>query len=446
MWQGARVQPERLRRVEKTRPQSRRCAVSLSAGAEIQPFVRAKQAQRVSRPRPSRRLGRIFNLTDFQPEAKKRLPRAIYAYVASGSEDETALHTNRNAFLDYRLVPRVLRGVTQHDQSRVLFGRRYAAPFGIAPMGGASVVTYGGDRHMAQAAQATGIPFVLSGNSITPMEKLARVCPGAWFASYQPPDDRDVEAMVRRVADAGFAVFAMTVDVPTESNREQERRADFSQPIRPHPGLLLQGLRHPGWVLSSALPTLLTHGIPHVANLTAEGGPSLFSGRMKQVSKHAALSWHHVELARRLWRGPMVLKGILSHEDARIARECGVDGIVVSNHGGRQLDAAATPLQVLPGIRAAAKGMAVLIDGGFRRGTDILTALALGADFVLIGRPFLYAAAAGGTAGVLHAIGLLSKELDRDLTLMGLRDLGELGPDSVLDVRLSAAANTATSR
>lgn len=413
--------------------------------AGTQPFIRARQAERAHKLRASRRLEHIFNLMGFEAEAKKLLPRSIYSYVASGSEDETALHTNRNAFLDYRLVPRVLRGVAQRNQSRQLFGRQYASPFGIAPMGGASVVTYAGDERMARAAHAAGIPFVLSGNSITPMEKLAHACPGAWFASYQPPEDQAVEKMVRRAAAAGFAVFAMTVDVPVESNREKEHRAGFSQPIRPHPKLVLQGARHPGWVLSSALPTLLTHGVPHVVNFSAEGGPSLFSGKMKQVSKHAGLSWHHVETARKLWKGPLVLKGILSSEDARIARECGVDGIVVSNHGGRQLDAAATPLHVLPGIRAVAKDLTVLIDGGFRRGTDILTALALGADFVLIGRPFLFSAVVDGIAGVLHAIELLSKEIDRDLALMGLHSLAELGPDSLLDVRLSAAANTATS-
>lgn len=420
--------------------------MSSSADAASQPFVRARQAEHAHKRRASRRLEQIFNLTDFEIEARKLLPESVYSYVASGSEDETSLHTNRNAFLDYRIVPRVLRGVQQRDQSRMLFGRRYASPFGIAPMGGASVVTYAGDRHMARGAHVAGIPFVLSANSITPMEKLSRVCPGAWFASYQPPDDHDVETMVRRVADAGYSVFAMTVDVPVESNREQELRAGYSQPIRPHPKLMLQGMRHPGWVLSSVLPTLLTHGIPHVSNLTAEGGPNLFSRRMKQVSKHAALSWHHVELARKLWKGPLVLKGILSREDARIARECGADGIVVSNHGGRQLDAAATPLQVLPGIRTAAKDMTVLIDGGFRRGTDILTALALGADFVLIGRPFLFAAAVAGAAGVLHAIALLSREIDRDLALMGLNTLSDLDSNAVLDVRSSAAANTATSR
>jgi len=297
--------------------------MSSSAEAGSKSFVRAKQTEKTYKLRASRRLEAILNLVDFEIEAKKLLPHSIYSYVASGSEDETTLHTNRNAFLDYRLVPRVLCGVEQRDQSRVLFGRRYAAPFGIAPMGGASVVTYAGDRHMAQAAHATGIPFVLSGNSITPMEKLARVCPGAWFASYQPPDFPAVERMVRRVADAGFAVFAMTVDVPVESNREKEHRAGFSQPIRPHPKLLLQGVRHPGWVLSTALLTLVTHGIPYVANLSAEGGPNLFSSKMKQVSQHAALSWHHVELARKLWKGPLVLKGILSGEDARIAANAG---------------------------------------------------------------------------------------------------------------------------
>jgi L-lactate dehydrogenase (cytochrome) len=250
--------------------------------------------------------------------------------------------------------------------------------------------------------------------------------------------------MVRRVADAGFSVFLMTVDVPVGSNREKDQRAGFTQPIRLNPKLLAEGAMHPGWVVSTALRTLLTHGIPHVTNLDYDGGPSLFSTKAKKIASHASLSWDHVEIARKCWKGPLVLKGILSREDARIARECGVDGIVVSNHGGRQLDAAATPLQVLPGILSAAKGMTVLVDGGFRRGTDVLIALALGARFVLVGRPFLFAASVAGTAGVRHAIDLLSKEIDRDMALLGIRGLDELGPDRLLDVRSSPISNTST--
>ncbi len=406
------------------------------------PFKRARQEEKELPVGYTRGLGRILNLMEFEQEARKVLPRAIYGYVANGSEDETSLQTNRNAFLDYRLVTRVLRGVTERDQSRALFGRTYAAPFGIAPMGGSSVVTYDGARRMARAARDTGIPFALSGNSIVPLERVARAYPGAWFASYQSPNPRAVEGMVKRVADAGYSVYIMTADVPVGSNREKDHRAGFTQPIRLNPRLIVEGALKPGWVFSTALRTLLMQGIPHIDNLDYEGGPSLFSSNVKKIAQHASLSWQHVEIARRHWRGPLVVKGVLSQEDARVARECGVDGIVVSNHGGRQLDAAATPLHVLPGIVEGAKGLTVMIDGGFRRGTDVLIALALGAQFVLIGRPFLFAAAVAGQAGVLHAVELLSKEIDRDMALLGLRSLSEVGPEMLLPMRGSAAADT----
>jgi len=417
---------------------------SPSAQLPEKPFVRAAKEEKRMPIGYTRGLGRILNLHDFELAAKNVLPEAIYGYVANGAEDETSLHTNRDAFLDYRLITRVLRGVRQRNQSWSVFGETYAAPFGIAPMGGCSVVTYDGDRHLARAAHETGIPWVLSGNSITPMEKLSRVCPGAWFASYQAPNTQSVEGMVKRAADAGFAVYAMTADVPVGSNREKDHRAGFTQPIRLNTRLVLEGAKKPGWVINTALRTLLKHGNPHIVNLDYDGGPSLFSTKAKSIASHAGLTWQHVETARKHWQGPLVVKGVLSREDVRIARECGVDGIVVSNHGGRQLDGAATPLQVLPGIVAAAKDLTVMIDGGFRRGTDVLIALALGAQFVFIGRPFLFAAAIGGKAGVLHAIELLSKEIDRDMALLGLDRLNQLSPDMLLDVRQSSVSNTST--
>ena len=387
----------------------------------------------------ARGLGSILNLNDFQAAAKRVLPRAIYGYVENGSEDETSLQSNREAFLDYRLVTRVLRDVEHRHQTVSLFGKTFAAPFGIAPMGGSAAVTYDADRRMARAASKAGIPFALSGNSITPMERVARVCPGAWFASYQSPNTRAIEGMVSRVADAGFGVFVMTADVPEGSNREKDHRAGFSQPIRFNRKIVLDGMRRPGWVVSTALRTLLTRGVPHIDNLDYNGGPSLFSRSVTKIASHASLSWAHVELVRKRWKGPLVVKGLLSREDARIAREAGVDGIVVSNHGGRQLNGAAAPIHVLPGIVEEAKGLTVLIDSGFRRGTDVLTALAMGAHFVLIGRPFLFAAAVGGEAGVRHAIDLLSKEIDRDMAMLGLHRLGEIGPEMLLNVRGSAA-------
>ena len=411
-----------------------RGGIGVTAQTLEQPFTAAEHAGRRLRFQYRRRLRSILDLESFWPAARRTLPHAIYGYVANGSEDETSRKTNRAAFLDYRLVPRVLVGVQRRSQDRTLFGRRFAAPFGIAPMGGSAAVTYDGDNVMARAAAECGIPFVLSGNSIIPMEEVARHCPGAWFASYQSPNVKSIEGMVQRVAAAGFRVFVLTADVPVGSNREKDAQAGFHQPIQFNRKIVRDGVLHPGWVVSTAARTLLKRGIPHIANLEYDGGPSLFSQAAGKIASHSGLSWDHVRLIRRLWKGPFVVKGILSPEDACTARDCGVDGIVVSNHGGRQLDRAATPLQVLPHIVAAAGDMAVIVDGGFRRGTDVLTALALGADFVLIGRPFLFAAAVAGEAGVLHAIELLSKEIDRDMALLGMRELAEIGPDRLLRV------------
>ena len=269
---------------------------------------------------PPRRVRRCLDLEDFQAVARRRLPRAIYGYVANGAEDETSLATNREAFLDYRLLPRVLVGVERRSQETTLFGRSYAAPFGISPMGGSAAVAYDADNVLADAAARRGIPFVLSGNSITPMEEVIRHHPGAWFAAYQSPTAKAIEGMVHRVADAGFSTFVLTADVPVGSNREGDARAGFSQPIRLNSRLVRDGILHPGWLVSTAARTLLTRGVPHIDNLEPQGGPSLFSRSVGKIASHATLSWDHVRLIRRLWDGPLVIKGILCGEDARIAR------------------------------------------------------------------------------------------------------------------------------
>ena len=412
----------------------------LQAAALERPFKAAESASRHLTFRYRRRLQSILDLSGFQAAARRVLPHAIFGYVANGSEDETSKDTNRAAFLDYRLVPRVLAGVEVRSQNTTLFGRRYAAPFGIAPMGGASAVTYDADNQMGRAAAACDIPFVLSGNSIVPMEEVAQCSPGAWFASYQSAHSRAIEGMVARVAAAGFRVFVLTADVPVGSNREKDAVDGFHQPIQLNHQMIRDGILHPNWLISTAVRTLVKRGIPHIDNLEYDGGPSLFSQSVGSIASHAGLAWDHVRLIRRLWQGPFVVKGILSPEDARTARHCGVDGIVVSNHGGRQLDKAVTPLMMLRDIVAEAGDMKVIVDSGFRRGTDVLTALALGADFVLIGRPFLFSAAVAGEAGVLHAIQLLSKEIDRDMALLGLRQLDELGPDRLLKLAPGPAA------
>ena len=378
------------------------------------------------------KLNQILDLDDFDRAARQRLPRAIYGYVAHGSETETTLRTNRAVFDGWRFVTRNLVGVTKRDAATTLFGHRYASPFGIAPMGGSALFAYNGHAVMARAAAEVNVPFILSANSIIPLEEIARINPNAWFAAYQSPNANAIGGMVERVTRAGIPVLALTTDVPIGSNREADARAGFGFPIRPNPRLSWDIATHPRWMAGVLGRTLLRRGYPHIVNLEPDGGPGLFSTKVQGIAAHEALSWEHVRMMRKLWKGPFVLKGLLSPADVALAREHGVDGVILSNHGGRQLDYAASPIQVLSAAIVEARGMTVMIDSGFRRGTDILKAMALGAECVFIGRPFLFAAAFAGKAGVQHAISLLSKELDRDMAMLGLRQVSEMRPELLI--------------
>jgi L-lactate dehydrogenase (cytochrome) len=354
------------------------------------------------------------------------LPRAIHGYVAHGSETETTLRTNRAVFDSWRFVTRNLIGVTERDQSINLLGHCYASPFGIAPMDGSALVAYDGHAVMARAAAEANIPFILSANSIIALEEIARINPNTWFAAYQSPNADAIKGMVERVSGAGIRVLALTTDVPVGSNREADVRAGFGFPIRPNPRLIWDIVAHPRWMAGVLGRTLLRRGYPHIANLEPDGGPGLFSTKVQGIAAHAGLSWEHVRIMREMWKGRFVLKGLLSSADVALARELGVDGVILSNHGGRQLDYAASPVQVLSAAITEARGMTVMIDSGFRRGTDILKAMALGAECVFIGRPFLFAAAFASLGGVQHAISLLSKELDRDMAMLGLHCMNEM--------------------
>ena len=221
----------------------------------------------------------------------------------------------------------------------------------------------------------------------------------------------------------------VTVDVPLSGNRENNVRAGFSTPLRPSARLAWDGLTRPAWLCGTFARTLLVHGMPHFENSFAERGAPLLSARaVRDLSARDHLSWANAEHIRARWRGALVFKGILHPEDARLAREAGADALIVSNHGGRQLDHAVAPLKVLASVVAAVPGMPVMLDGGVRRGTDVLKALALDARAVFVGRPFNYAAAIGGEAGVVHAATLLRNELDRDLALLGVTSCAALSP------------------
>lgn len=377
-------------------------------------------------------LAEVLALDDFQRLAERRLPRAIYGYVAGAAETNSSLDDNRRAFADWGFVPRVLANVSQRDLGTELFGRRHSAPFGIAPMGIAALSAYRGDEVMARAAARAGIPYVLSGSSLTPMEKVIAAGPGSWFQAYLPGQPERIDALLDRVERAGFETLVITADVPVAGNRENNIRAGFSTPLRPSLRLAWDGLSHPRWTLGTLLRTL-ADGMPHFENSFAERGAPVISRNVERdFSKRDHFDWSHIARIRRRWRGPLVVKGLVSPQDAALARQHGADGIVLSNHGGRQLDGAVSALRMLPAVMDVAGDMAVMMDGGIRRGSDVLKALALGARFVWVGRPFNFAAAVAGEAGVAHAIQLLSAEVDRNLAMLGVTRPGQLSRDFLM--------------
>lgn len=379
-------------------------------------------------PLPNR-LHTLLSLADFEVAARKHLPRPIFGYVNGGAEDNVARDSAAAAYRDWSLMPRVLVDVSQRSQQIELFGETYSSPFGIGPMGISALIAYEGDLALARAAEAANIPMIVSATGLIRLEEVQPAAPrSAWFQAYLPGDSASVEAMVHRVRAAGYRTLVLTVDVATLPSRENNVRVGFTTPLRPSLRLAWDGIVHPRWLAGTLLRTLLKRGVPHFENSSATRGvPVIARSAVRQFTARDKLSWTHVDLIRRMWNGKLILKGVLSADDARIAAEHGVDGVIVSNHGGRQLDAAIAPLRALPAIVRAKSAMKVMIDGGIRRGTDVLKALSLGADFVFIARPFIYAAAIGGQAGVAHAIRLLSAEITQDMALLGVSSLRELG-------------------
>lgn len=383
-------------------------------------------------PLPRRYAGRLLCLDDFQAAARQFLPRPVYSYVAEAAETCSAQHAARSAFAEYELVPRVMVDITHRSTGTTLFGQHWDAPFGIAPMGLLALSAYRGDLALTRAAARENIPMVLSGSSLIRLEDVHQENPATWFQAYLPGDDDAILALLERVRAAGYGTLVITADTAVGANRENNVRAGFTIPVRPSLSLAWQGITHPRWLLGTFLRTLVQHGMPHFENSYATRGAPILSANVERtLSDRGHLNWRHLRMIRSFWKGPVVLKGVLDARDARIAVDCGVDGLILSNHGGRQLDTAIAPLRALPHVVAACPDTPVMLDSGIRRGSDILKALALGARFVFVGRPFTFAAAVAGEGGALHAIDLLRQEISRNMALMGVNHISELDASHV---------------
>jgi L-lactate dehydrogenase (cytochrome) len=380
-----------------------------------------------------RRIAKLLSLHDFEVAARRHLPRPLFGYIAGASEDNASLSDNRAAFDEHRFLPKVLVNVSQRSQEIVLFGKRYAAPFGIAPVGISALSAYRGDLVLAESAQALGIPAIMSGTSLIPMEEIAQSAPDTWFQAYLPGDTTRIDGLIERIARASFKTLVITVDIPVWANRENNIRAGFTTPLRPSVRLAWDGLVRPRWLFGTLARTLWNTGMPHFENSFAtRGAPILSRTAIRDTSGRDHLNWETIKQIRRKWEGPLILKGILHPQDAARARQLGADGIIVSNHGGRQLDGAASALRALPAVLDAAGAIPVMVDGGIRRGGDVLKALALGAQAVFAGRPFMYAAAVGSRDGVDHAIRLLMAEVDRNMAMLGINNLSQLDATCLL--------------
>jgi L-lactate dehydrogenase (cytochrome)/(S)-mandelate dehydrogenase len=379
-------------------------------------------------------LDRAINIDDLRRMARRRLPRIMFDFIEGGVEDEVGLATNEAAFRRRRLVPRYYVDTAARHQRTQVFGQTFSAPLGIAPTGLAGAFYPDAEMHLAAGAAAMNIPYLMSGAANTSMEQAARVAPDhLWYQIYGAKDRSIATDLVRRAGDCGVRTIVVTADVPVSSNRERNRRNGFGRPLRLGIGTILESLLHPSWLLH-----YLRHGIPVMGNWApyAPAGASAdqVSDMFATQTPDASQTWQDLEAIRRLWPHNLMVKGLLHPEDARIAAGMGIDGIVVSNHGGRQLDLAPSPLDVLPQIRAVVgPDMVLALDSGVRRGSDAVVARCLGADFVMTGRASLYGAIAGGTEGVKKAISILHREIDLTLGQLGCVDLAALGPHMLLE-------------
>ncbi len=376
-------------------------------------------------------LSACYNVADLRKRAKRRLPKAMFGYLDGFAEDGVAGKRNRSAFDRIELVPRVLVDVADTDISTTILGQHSAAPVICAPVALPRLFHDQGELASARAAGEAGIIFTLSTLASIPMETVAQEPGPKWFQLYMYRDKGLVKELVDRAKDSGYSALCLTVDAFIGGNREQDLRNGFSVP--PHPSLktILETTLHPAWCWDYLTkPKVTTANVSGDRIAGSEGKTTLLEYVTKQLTP--SVTWNDVVWLREQFDGPLLIKGVLCAEDAERAVQSGVDGLVLSNHGGRQLDHTVAPIDILPEIvDCVGDSLEIVIDSGIRRGTDVIKAVALGAKACMIGRPYIYGLSAAGQAGVQRALGLICEEVVRDMQLLGCRSMAELNRDYV---------------
>jgi len=371
------------------------------------------------------------NIFDLRDMAKARVPRGPFEFVDRGTEEEVSLRNNREVFDRIRFKTRTFVNVSKRSQDCEIFGVQHKMPLVIAPTGTAGLMWYEGEIALAKAARAAGIPFTLATGSMTAMERVADEAGGElWFQLYLWPDRSMSHELVERAKAAGYKALVVTVDGVSAGNREYNIRNGFTLPFTYSPVALADMIMHPRWLFGVLFRYLATTGMPMYQNYPERAKAKMTAGPMGRSSLRTdSISWDDLDALRKIWPHKLIVKGILNADDAEAAVNHGADGIDVSNHGGRNLDGIISPIEALPEIAdRVGKRATVFCDSGFRRGSDVVKALCLGANAVMVGRSTLYGVAAGGEEGAARALEIYRSEIHRNIALLGVNKLSELGP------------------
>lgn len=397
--------------------------------------------RRYDSDRVRRQLALAADVEDVRALARRHLPRGVFDYVDGASEGEVTMNRNREAYANVEFHPRVLRDVSAVDMTTTVLGRTTAMPVVLAPTGFTRSIHPDGERAVARAAAAAGLPYAISTLATCSIEDVAAASDSVtwagegtrrlWFQVYMWRDRGLVASMLDRAAASGYEAIALTVDTAVSGHRERDIRRGFDLPPQLGLDTVIDGARHPRWAWN-----FMRGGPIEFANVAGAALPdkpaSMSINEYAGRQFDACVTWEAVEWLRSVWDGPIVIKGIQSVADAIIAADAGVDAIVVSNHGGRQLDYSPATLELLPDVVGAVGGRCeVLVDGGVRRGSDVIKAVCLGASAVLVGRAHLYGLGAGGERGVAHVVDLLRSGIERNMALLGVTSVDDLGPDHV---------------